>query len=93
MINRFFQLEQHGTTIRREIVGGITTFAAMAYILAVNPGILAATGMDKGALITATALSAALMTLVMALMTNYPIALAAGMGVNAFIAEAGMKSV
>jgi AGZA family xanthine/uracil permease-like MFS transporter len=86
MLNRFFQLEQHGTTVRREIIGGITTFAAMAYILAVNPGILAASGMDKGALITATALSAALMTLLMALMTNYPIALAAGMGVNAFIA-------
>ena len=62
MFNRFFQLEQHGTTVRREIIGGITTFAAMAYILAVNPGILAASGMDKGALITATALSAALMT-------------------------------
>ncbi len=86
MLNRFFQLEQHGTTVRREVIGGITTFAAMAYILAVNPGILAASGMDKGALITATALSAALMTLLMALMTNYPIALAAGMGVNAFIA-------
>ena len=86
MLNRFFQLEQHGTTVRREIIGGITTFAAMAYILAVNPGLLAASGMDKGALITATALSAALMTLLMALMTNYPIALAAGMGVNAFIA-------
>jgi AGZA family xanthine/uracil permease-like MFS transporter len=86
MLNRFFQLEQHGTTMRREVIGGITTFAAMAYILAVNPGILAASGMDKGALITATALSAALMTLLMALMTNYPIALAAGMGVNAFIA-------
>ncbi len=86
MLNRFFQLEQHGTTVRREVIGGITTFAAMAYILAVNPGILSASGMDKGALITATALSAALMTLLMALMTNYPIALAAGMGVNAFVA-------
>jgi AGZA family xanthine/uracil permease-like MFS transporter len=86
MLNRIFQLEQHGTTVRREIIGGVTTFAAMAYILAVNPSILVASGMDKGALITATALSAALMTIVMALMTNYPIALAAGMGVNAFIA-------
>lgn len=86
MLNRIFQLEQHGTTVRREIIGGVTTFAAMAYILAVNPSILVASGMDKGALITATALSAALMTIVMAFMTNYPIALAAGMGVNAYIA-------
>ena len=86
MLEQFFKLKQHGTTVRNEIIGGITTFAAMAYILAVNPGILSASGMDKGALITATALSSALMTVLMALMTNYPIALAPGMGVNAFVA-------
>jgi len=84
MLTQFFRLEQHGTTVRRELVAGLTTFAAMAYILAVNPAILSQTGMDKGALITATALASALMTVVMALATNYPIALAPGMGLNAF---------
>jgi AGZA family xanthine/uracil permease-like MFS transporter len=83
-ISRFFDFAGHGTTARREIVGGMTTFAAMAYILAVNPLILAKTGMDAGALVTATAFSAALMTCVLALLTNYPIALAPGMGLNAF---------
>jgi AGZA family xanthine/uracil permease-like MFS transporter len=83
---RFFQLEANGTNVRRELVAGVTTFAAMAYILAVNPAILSAAGMDKGALITATALASALMTLLMALFTNYPIALAPGMGINAFFA-------
>ena len=84
--DRWFQLTSNGTDIRREIVGGLTTFAAMAYILAVNPSILSTTGMDKAALVTATGLAAALMTLLMALMTNYPIALAPGMGLNAFFA-------
>ena len=84
MLNRLFKLDQHGTTPGREIQAGLTTFAAMAYILAVNPGILANTGMDKGALVTVTALTAALATVLMALLTNYPIALAPGMGINAF---------
>ena len=84
MFDRWFQLGSHGTTVRREVVGGMTTFAAMAYILAVNPAILSGAGIDKGALITATALASAIMTLVMALATNYPIALAPGMGLNAF---------
>jgi AGZA family xanthine/uracil permease-like MFS transporter len=84
MIERWFQLTHHGTTIRKEIIAGVTTFAAMAYILAVNPAILGMSGMDKGALITATALASAIMTLAMALATNYPIALAPGMGLNAF---------
>ena len=66
MIERWFQLTHHGTTIRKEIIAGITTFAAMAYILAVNPAILGMSGMDKGALITATALASAIMTLAMA---------------------------
>lgn len=69
---------------RREILAGLTTFASMAYILVVNPGMLAITGMDQNALITATALSAAAGTLLMAILTNYPIALAPGMGLNAF---------
>ena len=84
MLNRLFKLDQHGTTAGREFQAGLTTFAAMAYILAVNPGILANTGMDKGALVTVTAITAALPTVLMALLTNYPIALAPGMGINAF---------
>lgn len=84
MLNRLFKLDQHGTTVGREIQAGLTTFAAMAYILAVNPSILANTGMDKGALVTVTACTAALATVLMALLTNYPIALAPGMGINAF---------
>lgn len=84
MLNRLFKLQHHGTTVAREIQAGVTTFAAMAYILAVNPDILANTGMDKAALVTVTGLTAAIATLLMALLTNYPIALAPGMGINAF---------
>jgi len=84
MLNRFFQLDQNQTTVSRELQAGLTTFAAMAYILAVNPMILANTGMDKAALVTVTALTAAISTAIMALLTNYPIALAPGMGINAF---------
>src|SRR3954471_16358208 len=84
MLQRFFKLDQHGTTVGREFQAGLTTFAAMAYILAVNPQILANTGMDKGALVTVTAITAALATALMALLTNYPIAMAPGMGINAF---------
>lgn len=86
MLEGWFKLAENRTTLRREIVAGITTFAAMAYILAVNPAVLSTTGMDRGALITATALASALATALMALMTNYPIALAPGMGINAFFA-------
>jgi AGZA family xanthine/uracil permease-like MFS transporter len=84
MVSRFFQLEKRGTTPFREFQAGLTTFAAMAYILAVNPSILANTGMDKGALVTVTAITAAIATALMALFTNYPIAMAPGMGINAF---------
>ena len=84
MLQRLFRLESHKTTALREVQAGITTFAAMAYILAVNPDILANTGMDRGALVTVTALTAAVATFLMALLTNYPIALAPGMGINAF---------
>ena len=86
MLDRIFELQKYGTNLRRELIAGLTTFAAMAYILAVNPAILSQAGIDRGALITATALASALMTLVMALATNYPIALAPGMGLNAFFA-------
>ncbi len=84
MLQRLFKLDQHQTTVGRELQAGLTTFAAMAYILAVNPSILANTGMDKPALVTVTALTAAVATFLMALLTNYPIALAPGMGINAF---------
>ena len=84
MLQRLFKLDQNNTTVGRELQAGLTTFAAMAYILAVNPGILANTGMDKAALVTVTALTAAIATALMALLTNYPIALAPGMGINAF---------
>ncbi len=86
MLERIFKLREHGTTVGREVIGGITTFAAMAYILAVNPEILANAGMPEGALLTATAVGAALATLLMAALTNFPIALAPGMGINAFFA-------
>lgn len=84
MLNRLFDLERHQTTVGRELQAGLTTFAAMAYILAVNPAILANTGMNMGALVTVTALTAAIATALMAVLTNYPIALAPGMGINAF---------
>lgn len=84
MFHRWFRLAEHQTTVGRELQAGLTTFAAMAYILVVNPSILAETGMDRAALVTATALSAALSTLLMAVLTNFPLALAPGMGINAY---------
>jgi AGZA family xanthine/uracil permease-like MFS transporter len=86
MLNQFFKLKENQTTVKTEILAGITTFMTMAYILAVNPDILSATGMDKNALFTATALSAFIATLVMALVARLPFALAPGMGLNAFFA-------
>ncbi len=86
MLNKLFGLSQHKTSVRTEVLAGITTFMTMAYILAVNPGILSATGMDKEALFTATALSAIVGTLVMAFVARLPFALAPGMGLNAFFA-------
>ena len=85
-LERFFRLSEQRTTLRTEVTAGLTTFAAMAYILAVNPNILSAAGMDRAALVTATGLASALMTTVFALATNYPIALAPGLGMNAFFA-------
>ena len=86
MLEKFFNLKQNKTTVRTEVLAGITTFMTMAYILAVNPDILSATGMDKGAVFTATVLSAFVATLVMALYAKLPFALAPGMGLNAFFA-------
>ena len=85
-MEKFFQLKERGTTVSKEVVGGITTFLAMAYILAVNPGILSAASMPWGGVFTATAISAAIATLVMALVANLPVALAPGLGLNAFFA-------
>ncbi|OOO00655.1 MAG: guanine permease [Epulopiscium sp. Nele67-Bin004] len=82
----YFKLEEHGTNVKTEIIAGITTFMTMAYILAVNPSILSVTGMDSGALFTATALASVIGTLCMAFFANYPFALAPGMGLNAFFA-------
>jgi len=72
MLNRFFKLKENQTSVKTEILAGLTTFMTMAYILAVNPDILSATGMDKNALFTATALSAMAATLVMALVARLP---------------------
>lgn len=82
----FFKLKEHNTDVKTEVLAGITTFMTMAYILVVNPGMLSDTGMDFGGVFTATALSAIIATLVMALYAKYPFALAPGMGLNAFFA-------
>ncbi|TWF45622.1 AGZA family xanthine/uracil permease-like MFS transporter [Chitinophaga polysaccharea] len=86
MLAKFFRLSESNTTVKKEVLAGLTTFSTMAYILAVNPSILSQTGMDFQALITATALAAAIGTLVMALYARLPIGVAPGMGLNAFFA-------
>lgn len=86
MFEKFFKLKDNGTNSRTEVIAGITTFLTMAYILAVNPSILSATGMDANALFTSTAIAAIIGTLVMALWAKLPFALAPGMGLNAFFA-------
>jgi AGZA family xanthine/uracil permease-like MFS transporter len=85
-LDRRFGLTENGTTVRTEFVAGVTTFLTMVYIVFVNPEILANAGMDRGAVFVATCLAAAISTLIMALYANYPIALAPGMGLNAFFA-------
>ncbi|MDK2848273.1 MAG: adenine/guanine/hypoxanthine permease, partial [Desulfuromonadales bacterium] len=84
MLERLFHLKTHGTCLRNEILGGITTFLAAAYIIFVHPDMLTATGMDKGALTTITCLVAGLASLLMGLWANTPIMMAPGMGLNAF---------
>jgi len=93
MLNKLFKLDKFQTNIKTEIIAGITTFATMGYILIVNPQILAISGMDKGAVFTATALSAIFATLIMALYANRPFALAPGMGLNAFFAFTVVKQM
>lgn len=99
-MEKLFKLKEHGTDPRTEVIAGFTTFLSMVYILAVNPNILSAAGMDRAGIFTATAVSAAFATLCMAFFANYPVALASGMGLNAYfaysvcipMAKAGIKN-
>ena len=94
LLERRFALAAHGTTVRTELLAGVTTFLTMAYIVFVQPAVLGAAGMDVGAVLVATCLSTALATLLMALLANYPIAVAPAMGHNFFFAYTvvlGMK--
>lgn len=86
MLDRFFKLAENGTSVRTELLAGITTFLTMAYIMFVNPAILAKAGIDPGAAFVATCLAAAIGTAIMGLYANYPVALAPGMGLNAYFA-------
>ena len=85
-MENFFKLKEHGTDVKTEVIAGLTTFMTMSYILAVNPSILGATGMDTGAIFTATALASAIGSFCMALFANLPFVLSAGMGLNAYFA-------
>lgn len=85
-LEKIFHLKENHTDVKTEVIAGVTTFMTMAYILAVNPNILSATGMDRGAVFTATALAALVATLLMAAFSNYPFVLAPGMGLNAYFA-------
>ena len=86
MLEKMFKLKENNTSFRTEVVAGLTTFMAMAYILAVNPNILSATGMNSDAILLATALASFVGCMAMALLANYPFALAPGMGLNAYMA-------
>ena len=93
ILEKVFHLKENGTTVRTELMAGLTTFMTMAYTLAVNPSILSVTGMDKGALLTVTALASCIATLMMAAFANYPFALSAGMGLNAYFAFTVVKQM
>ena len=84
MLQKLFQLREHETNVKTEIIAGITTFLTMAYIIFVNPSMLEAAGMDNGSVFVATCLAAAIGCFIMGFVANYPIALAPGMGLNAF---------
>jgi len=86
MFERLFKLSEHGTSVRTELIAGVTTFLTMSYIIFVNPDILSTTGMDRNAIFVATCLAAALGSMIMGLVANWPIGLAPGMGLNAFFA-------
>lgn len=87
-LEKFFKLSDHGTTVRTELVAGLTTFLTMAYIIFVNPAILGDAGMPKDSVFVATCVAAAIGTLIMGLYANYPIGLAPGMGLNAYFSYA-----
>lgn len=93
MLESFFKLKEHGTDVKTEVIAGFTTFLTMAYIVIVNPAILSITGMDFNAVFVATCLAAALGTGIMALVANYPIALAPGMGLNAYFTFTVVKGM
>jgi len=93
MLEKIFKLKENGTTVRTEIIAGITTFMTMAYILFLNPNILGVTGMDKNAVFFATAISAGFVTIGMGLVANFPMALAPGMGLNALFATVALAGV
>ena len=92
-LNKFFRLEENGTTVRTELLAGLTTFLTMAYIIFVNPSILGDAGMPKDSVFVATCVAAAVGTLIMGLYANYPIGLAPGMGLNAYFAYAVVKGM
>ncbi|AXT48079.1 MULTISPECIES: NCS2 family permease [Chromobacterium] len=92
-LDSFFKLKEHGTTVKTEVIAGFTTFLTMAYIILVNPLILSSTGMDLNAVFVATCLAAALGTAIMGLVANYPIALAPGMGLNAYFTFSVVKGM
>lgn len=93
MFEKFFQLKANNTDVKTEVIAGITTFLTMAYIIVVNPDILSVSGMDYGAVFTATCIAAAIGSLIMGLLANYPIALAPGMGLNAFFSFAVVQGM
>ncbi|WP_459614216.1 NCS2 family permease [Bordetella sp. 2513F-2] len=93
MLEKLFHLREHATNVRTELVAGLTTFLTMSYIIFVNPDILSTTGMDRDAVFVATCLAAALGTLIMALVANWPIGMAPGMGLNAFFAFTVVKGM
>jgi AGZA family xanthine/uracil permease-like MFS transporter len=93
MLENYFQLRAHGTNVRTEVVAGCTTFLTMAYIMFVNPAILADAGMDRGAVFVATCIGTAIGTLIMGLYANYPLALAPGMGLNAYFTYGVVKGM
>lgn len=85
MLERLFKLQEAGTTVRTEIIAGITTFMTLSYIIFVQPTVLASTGMDFGAVVVATCIASAIATFLMGFLANYPIALAPAMGHNFFL--------
>ncbi len=93
MIEKLFKLTANKTSVKTEVIAGVTTFMTMAYILFLNPNILSSTGMDKGAVFFATAVAAGIITITMGLVANFPIALAPGMGLNAFFATVALQGV